>query len=441
MNASRLVLKIFIIIFIAGFTKAEADERAICTNSAKQINPAISGSKIVWLDDRKYEYNWEIYLYDLDTRVETMLITPYMSISGYPLNISGNKIVWENHRDDKAGIVNPDIYLYNLDTGVETPLCTGSWYQRYPAISGNKIVWQDDRNGGRDMNYDIYLYDLDREVEIPICTELRHQYYPAIDGNKIVWADKRNELNGRYYDIYLYDLDTGIETPICTSPGNQSFPAISGNKIVWVDTGYDDDRNSIYLYDLETKEEIAIRQTSSGAKGLISKPAISENKIVWDDYRNGQENADIYLYNIDTGVETPICNSQGNQIHPKISGNKIVWQDYRNGYYESDIYLYELEDSPVTTTINGDTSTTTICEENDLCCTERIYGEHTTQTELLRYFRDNVLSKTQEGRALIRLYYQGSPTIVRAMKEDDKFKEWVKTIIDSVLPMIGGEME
>ena len=72
----------------------------------------------------------------------------------------------------------------------------------------------------------------------------------------------------------------------------------------------------------------------------------------------------------------------------------------------------------------------------NVCPSEEIYGEHSEQTELLRYFRDNVLSQTPEGQELIKLYYQWSPTIVEMMEEDEGFKEEVKGIIDGVLIML-----
>jgi len=86
-----------------------------------------------------------------------------------------------------------------------------------------------------------------------------------------------------------------------------------------------------------------------------------------------------------------------------------------------------------TTTIQGSTTTTTV----QPCPTETLYGEHSEETELLRYFRDGVLSETSEGREWIRLYYQWSPEIVKTMEEDEEFKEQVKEMIDGVLELIG----
>ena len=72
------------------------------------------------------------------------------------------------------------------------------------------------------------------------------------------------------------------------------------------------------------------------------------------------------------------------------------------------------------------------------CTAEKIYGVYSEETEHLRFFRDNVLNKTQEGRELIRLYYKWSPAIVKAMGGDKELKEQMEELIDGVLSMIGG---
>ena len=85
--------------------------------------------------------------------------------------------------------------------------------------------------------------------------------------------------------------------------------------------------------------------------------------------------------------------------------------------------------------------TTTTSTTTTPCSLEKIYGDYSEETELLRSFRDNVLSKTPEGQEIIRLYYQWSPMIVRAMEEDEEFKEDVKEMIDGFLELIEGEAE
>jgi len=79
-------------------------------------------------------------------------------------------------------------------------------------------------------------------------------------------------------------------------------------------------------------------------------------------------------------------------------------------------------------------------QNGPLCPIELIYGEHSAQTKRLRHFRDTILSKTSEGQELIKLYYQWSPVLVKAMEEDEEFRQEVKGMIDSVVPMIGKDI-
>lgn len=79
--------------------------------------------------------------------------------------------------------------------------------------------------------------------------------------------------------------------------------------------------------------------------------------------------------------------------------------------------------------------------DNDPCVFERIYGGHSEKVGTLRCFRDNILSRTPIGQEIIRLYYQWSPAIVRAMEGNNEFKQEIKEMIDPVLPLIREEIE
>ena len=73
------------------------------------------------------------------------------------------------------------------------------------------------------------------------------------------------------------------------------------------------------------------------------------------------------------------------------------------------------------------------------CPIEQIYGEHSEQTELLRYIRDHVLIQNPEGQELIKLYYQWSPVVVKVIENDDEFKEELKEMMDGVLELVTEE--
>jgi len=91
-----------------------------------------------------------------------------------------------------------------------------------------------------------------------------------------------------------------------------------------------------------------------------------------------------------------------------------------------------------TTTLSSSTTTTV---SSEICPIEKIYGEHSEEVELLKFIRDHVLSKTLEGQEIIGLYYEWSPVLVKAMEEDDKFKEEVREMIDGILMLIEKELE
>ena len=51
------------------------------------------------------------------------------------------------------------------------------------------------------------------------------------------------------------------------------------------------------------------------------------------------------------------------------------------------------------------------------------------------------MNKTPVGQEIIRLYYQWSPAIVKAMGDDEEFKEEVKEMIDGILELVEEETE
>ena len=70
------------------------------------------------------------------------------------------------------------------------------------------------------------------------------------------------------------------------------------------------------------------------------------------------------------------------------------------------------------------------------CFLLKLYGEDPETIKLLRNFRDHVLSKTPEGREIIRRYYQLSPFIGKAMEKDGVFKDEMRDLVEGILPLI-----
>ena len=94
------------------------------------------------------------------------------------------------------------------------------------------------------------------------------------------------------------------------------------------------------------------------------------------------------------------------------------------------------EDEPPDTSPTITAATTTVVDPS--CVGEELSGEHSEQTELLRYLRDNVLNATPEGQEIIKIYYELSPAIVKAMEKEAEFKSQMKEIVEGVVRLMGG---
>ena len=68
-----------------------------------------------------------------------------------------------------------------------------------------------------------------------------------------------------------------------------------------------------------------------------------------------------------------------------------------------------------------------------------LLGRNHRQVSTLRQFRDKILRQTPEGQEIIQLYYKWSPTILKAMEENEELKQEGKEMLDGVLGLIEKE--
>lgn len=245
------------------------------TSPAQQVTPAVSGSKVVWIDYRQSVEYGEVYMRDLAAPADepvalgdTGLQVPQRDKRNP--DIDGNIVVWEDWRnayqDAQGWWHNPDIYAKNVSTGVEYAVCTNVEDQYSPTVSGNKVFWQDYRNG----NWDIYMKDLSTGVETRVTTSAAHQSWPSADGDFVTWKDTRNVDE----DIYLKRISTGSEQMINSDPAAnpsaaQKIPVISGTTIVWIDKR--DGNWDVYSAEDNTAPQIL----SAGPSGTLTATGTS----------------------------------------------------------------------------------------------------------------------------------------------------------------------
>jgi TolB protein len=209
---------------IYGYNLGTQTEFPVSTAPNDQLSPAISGNFVVWTDTRNGWFdsgcscwrNADIYGYDLNMRTEFAVCTAPGDQTSPA--ISGSIVVWQDNRNG-----NWDIYGYDLNARTEFAVRTTPGDQKDPDISGNIVVWEE--------NGDIYGYYLSSQYVFPVSQASGTQWFPAISDYTIVWEDIRDGDP----DIYGYDLINQEEFAVSTASGDQRFPAIWKDVIVWQD--------------------------------------------------------------------------------------------------------------------------------------------------------------------------------------------------------------
>ncbi|MCX5636521.1 MAG: hypothetical protein NTX52_02355 [Planctomycetota bacterium] len=368
----KSILTIITLILAFAGTQAigyNVSEFPICTNDANQINPAISGSIVVWEDYRNG--NWDIYGYDLSTQTEFPICTN--DANQINPDISGDIVVWEDHRYDSTyrGFYY-SIYGYKLSTRTEFLVYDMASYQRDPTIDGNFVVWKEYYTTPQGIYKSIINgYSLSGHTKFLILENELLSYKAfhnlAVSGSNIVlWINNYPYTDGiKTYDFYNHTFFPTID-------GQQSN--ISGSIVVYQQYGYKYPSSIIPDY------RICYTDFSKQCTGPLSRyipigtyyyshcltyndpspcqsdatchyvegdsPDISGNIIVWNNWIEHEDfyGTAIYGYDISTMTWFPIReSSESNRWHhnPAIDGNIVIWEDKRNGNY--DIYGARLE--------------------------------------------------------------------------------------------------
>jgi hypothetical protein len=256
-----------------------------------------------------------------------------------------------------------------------------------------------------------------------------------------------------HYDGTFSDLRQSYWSYINIAP-NWNLKGISGSSSsnsVTVGTGgglrYDGNKwSAVSTLDNTLFSDVWVSSATSafavGPGGLILRytgdewspmPSITTNTLnaVW-----GTSNTDVYA----VGDNGTILHYDGAAWSAVDSGTDKIFYDIW-GIPGSVIFVVGIEGTilqydlapQVTTSI---VVTTTTTARSGLCPANTIYGENSPEAELLRLFRDEVLNTTVEGQEIIRLYYDWSPLIVRALEEDEELRAEITEVVDEILLLL-----
>ncbi len=289
-------------------------------------------------------YYYQLYPYDIDSnytygnpvkrvaapRSDIKIITNAAFDQQNP-RIWGDKVVWEDHRNNSGFDI--DVYLYNLSTKTEQNLSNDiSWNQAEPAIWGDQVVYSENMDG----LYDLYLYDgfYDSTFAIPANSSFSNMT-PAIYENNLVYVS-----NSSAYD-YLYKMDLSAPPFVSVEVANDMLG--SYNPTLWeLSAIYErgTTNQDLFMSDISALSgELAV----AASTGIQSSPDLWENSLVWSDNRDGYY--DIWYRDLLNTTDTRLQNEPLSQLNPVIFGPLIVWEDYRDATSKAELYMTDLMDT------------------------------------------------------------------------------------------------
>ncbi len=236
------------------------------------------GSKFLYISNKTSDYFGlsDIYLYDLKTKKEKMLVDGVRStVSWIP---GENKIIYSKLSDDNPNWYNVhDLYVYDIDKDKETRL-TYDLRANQPSISndGKKIVFIFQKDGTTNLGtVDINGQNFKKLTNFNNGEQVYNPKF-SNDDSYIVFDYSYRETR----DIYKVNPDgTGYE-PVISTDFDERNPVIAkdGNMIYCSDeTGI----FNIYKYDFKTKEKTQLTNVLGGA----FMPTVADNgDIIYSGY-------------------------------------------------------------------------------------------------------------------------------------------------------------
>jgi beta propeller repeat protein len=325
---SVLALLVLLVPSVPGRAAAPSwrvDEFLVASPAAHQFAPAASGSLVIWSDQRETgaSLRGKNLLTGSEFDVVNARVDP-LAVRESALNpaISGSIVVWQNRGISADGTHFDRIYGRDLaqPNAAPFPIATTRSGQLKPAISHTIVVWADNRRG----NWDIFGYDIANKREFVVTTRPGDQLWPTVSGNLVVWADESADS----WNIMAKDLAAGEEITVTTAASNQTVPATNGRVVVWEDNRASRSRSAIYGFDLTTKQEFAIGDST----GYDIRPTIADDLVVWERYEDSER--DLVAFDLRTKREFPVTVAPGPQWQPVLSGNLLVWSDARFGTFD-----------------------------------------------------------------------------------------------------------
>jgi len=417
--------------------------------STTDQHPGVFNSEVAWFrNNLKQKASWEMFIIDSSTGTD-------------PITNANGVVVADIDGDGYQDVAVATGRVIGYVGGVY-------WYKAPPDPTG---VWQrfTIEEGTIDSYFKIYTLDANNDGLKDLVVGGRKGVViflnPGNTALPVVMWQKINLPQGMGSSIYLDDLNNDGRLDILNT-------LLHGN-VSWVDVLY---QNGQFEFDrtmidsnLDLAFDVNCLDVNGDSKKDVLVTVFNTPNIFW--YENPFNRGDPWMQHLVTNtyagsadLYTGDINRDGKTdfVVSGLTNKKISWFEYRWGNEQAlwtehliddninepgDISLDDLDgDGDLDVVVCGQKEDQMIWYENklpkpSLCAAEKIYGENSEQTDLLREYRDNVLSKTPEGQEVIKTYYKFSPTIVNLLENSPAMRKKAKVFMDSMLLGIRKKVE
>ncbi len=242
-----------------------------------------------------FSYAGDIWIVPIEGGTAFKLSSPNGEESYPKFSPDGSKIAFNGNYNG-----NPDIYIMPTTGGVPERITyhggPDSMIEWHP--DGKRLLFASSRESGRQRFRQLFLISQDGgpTEKLPMAFAEFGSFSP--DGKSIAFTDKsrvsrtwKRYRGGMAPDIFTLNLEDFSSTNITDNIANDEIPMWHGNKIFFLSDLGPNERNNIWVYDLQTKQN---KQLTQFKDFDIHFPSIGPENIVFE------AGGDLYLLNLST---------------------------------------------------------------------------------------------------------------------------------------------
>ncbi len=203
------------------------------------------------------DINFEIYVLDLETKVEQRLTFNEEFEADLAWSPDGRQIAFKSYRDG-----NDEVYVMSADGSAQTNLTRNPASDGAPSFTpdGSRIVFHSDRDGDREL----YRMRADGSGVERLTRHAASDHSPSVspDGERIAFSSDRDGAD----DVYLLELDSGDVSRVTREPLSDWSPVWSpdGASLLITEGDWNEGSWKLVRVSLDGEREVVFEGNDSG---------------------------------------------------------------------------------------------------------------------------------------------------------------------------------